>query len=576
MKIANCRYIVSAVSLAMCVSLAARSASAQITATGGTLQCSAALFSGQDVTITSAALIAASTTTVEECQVLGQVVTTVDGVADGSAKFELDLPTAWNGKLLFNGGGGFDGRASKPKPQQLAQGYATLSTDAGHTSTSAAGGAGWALTPTGGRDEITTADYLFRAIPNVNHKVRPLISEYYGQRVKRSYFMGCSNGGREAMFQAQKNPDDFDGWVAGDPSTQPPLGMHYIPRARAFLLGPIPFAQLPALGAAILAKCDAVDGVTDGLIQNPAACNFDPKSLVADGTLTEAQAVALTVYMSAIRDDHGEFVEPGFTQAGLEESSNLGLHETDPSPPFAPTQRSTPWAPGTEAPEFSFQEAVLRALVYLQPDLDILGPVVVDAHARLTHDSVGADAAWWTPGIAFPSGMEEVFNKNKKMIIYHGLSDADTPPYETQLFYNRLLKLRGSLERTKNNIRLFEVPDMDHCSGGTGPNTFDALTSLDNWVDKGMPPDEIIATKYVNNSTTQPVQRTMPLCPYPAIAHYNGSGDVNTASSWSCPSNDHTLFHPGLAGRLAGLRDVECSDNGRDDNSCDISSDEHR
>jgi feruloyl esterase len=561
---AGCGTVLFGVGL-LALTLCAGNASANSRSAGSdvvTSNCSATTLTLSGLTIDSVAIIDNGTPT-ERCHVEGSVATSGEGAPPGSAGFVLDLPTKWNGKLLFDGGGGLNGYLPAPTPEHLAQGYAALGTDGGHRSPNPIYHYEWMQLPSGEMNEAAIADYLYRAIPQVTLAVRPLISRYYQAALRRVYFMGCSNGGRESLFQAQHSPDSFDGFVAGSPSTVPALGLPEVWKLKALRDAPIPYAKLAAVGAAITAACDAVDGVKDGLVQNPAACTFDPKSLVQTGLLTTAQGIALTTYLSAIRDDSGELVEPGAALTGIElivhypgipgSVTGLASYETDLPPHRSLVAGSTAHRPA------SIQQlaavGLIAALIYNEPGLDLYGPRLFDADGRLRHEAVEKTKSRWKPGLAVANGFGPTFAKDRKILIYHGLSDHDTAPYETQMFYAAAAKANGGLERTMPNMRLFLAPGMEHCQGGPGPNTFDALAALDTWVESGRPPQSITATKYIDDNPTKPAIRSMPLCPFPAIAHYDGKDSVKHAKSWTCGEDDHTLLQIGPAGHLAGLPD---------------------
>jgi feruloyl esterase len=514
--------------------------------------CTSKFFLAPGVTITSATSTGHGP---KACRVIGQVVTVGEGAPSGSAGFQLDLPARWNGKLLFDGGGGFNGYLPQPEQRYLYEGYATLGTDTGHHAGQEIFGGAWAQKPTGERDEAKVADYLYRAIPQVNQKVRPLISRYYGQQVTQAYFKGCSNGGREAMLQAQKNPGEFDGFIAGDASVVPALGMQEVWKVKVLQDHPISYSKLAGVDMAIRGQCDVTDGVKDGLIQNPAGCNWDPQDLVGTGVLTGSEAQGLTLYLSAIHDDSGELVEPGASLSGAAEIrhypgldgsiSGLASYMNDPASPGSKPVIQKLAAQGL-AGDFALNDA----------HLDLYGPAIFNKEGILRHDAVERAKRTWAPGIADPSKMGAFFDRDAKLLIYHGLSDADTSPYEIQRFYEILVTNRGGLSATKRNVRMFLLPEMDHCGGGKGPNVFDPVEAMDSWVVHKSAPETLLATKFADDDPKKAILRTMPVCAYPAMARYKGIGDRNQAKSWSCDAQDHTLATVGAAGRRAGLNDI--------------------
>src|SRR5215471_1565782 len=268
-----------------------------------------------NVTITSAVDVPASGADPEFCNVLGTLRTTGFGAPDGSAQFEIRLPANWNGKFLFLGVGGFAGSLNPAVNPvdflgSLGLGYASAVTDTGHSA--GATDARWALNALGQPDEAKLTDYYFRAAHEVTVAGKQLVSSYYKGSISRAYFDGCSNGGRMAFVEATKFPEDYDGIIAGAPF----MDIRSIIAGAKFQkvqLSPttyIPASKLPAVDAAVYAACDAVDGVSDGLIQNPAKCSFNPNQL-APGTLTSDQANTLKSYISALRDDEGNVIYEG-------------------------------------------------------------------------------------------------------------------------------------------------------------------------------------------------------------------------------------------------------------------------
>jgi feruloyl esterase len=533
-------------------------------ATANASRCTVAFLSAPQTTITSAETGSASEGT-PRCVINGQVLTQGEGAPPGLAHFRLDLPFQWNGKLVFDGGGGFNGFIEAPPPGVPAQGYATLSTDSGHVGGPAGASVveklmnySWITKPGGGRNEAAVADYLYRAIHQVRRSVSPLVAQFYGAPIRRAYFWGCSNGGREAMFNAMQNPEDFDGFIAGDPSIVPALGIPEIWKLKVLRDGEIPYATLQRVDVAVMQACDSVDGVKDGLIQNPAACNFDFGALAKQGILTPRQAEALTLYTSAIHDDAGGFIEPGGTLSAMSGSGH------DEYTNGLPGYMIDPVTEGDSKSDTAFKQLIqYRAAVGLvggisfgDLNLDIFGPRIFDPNGVIRHNAVTQVQKAWAPGIGDPAKMQEFLRLNRKLIIYQGLADHDTTPYESQLYYEALARASGGLARLKKNARLFLAPGMEHCEGGPGPNSFDPLESLDTWVEHDTPPAKIIAKKFVADDPTLSLQRSMPLCPYPGTAHYDGHGNVNDAASWSCTDTDTTLTRYGSVGKRAGLGDT--------------------
>lgn len=499
------------------------------------------------------------------CHVEGRVVTRGGDAAPGSAAFALNLPAHWNGKLLFQGGGGFDGMIPPADMQQIARGYATLSTDSGHVGNPAALipplDTSWALDASGKPDRPKLADYFYRARHQVNRNVRPLISRFYGQAVNRAYFMGCSGGGREALIEAQRNPQDYDGFIAGDPMTDPMRGVSSIATVRSLLQTPIPFSRFPAIDAEVIAQCDTVDGTRDGLVQNPAACSFDSQALVKKGVLTDKEADAFSAYISALRDENGAFLTYGQPLTGLGTSGNpvpnvpsamgISASMTDPSPPL---RQGQPWGTLMKGPlSWIVGYGSVADILFQKRGMDVLGPDVIAANGRVTASAARLSRERWAPAVVDSRKMRTFFARDRKLLIYHGYSDHVLNPYGSIHIYDGIMKTGGGAAKAGRNVRLFMVPDMQHCYGGSGPNSFDLLPVLERWVEQGQAPDHILATKFTDDDPSKPVQRTMPVCAFPAMVRYRGQGALNDAANWSCPPGGQGLRQIGKSGKDAGI-----------------------
>jgi feruloyl esterase len=513
-----------------------------------------------NVTIVSVADVPASSSHPEFCDVLGTLTTTGFGAPDGSARFEIRLPATWNGKFLFLGVGGFAGSLNPSvNPvdffESLGLGYATAVTDTGHSA--GATDARWALTALGAPDEAKITDYYFRAAHQVTVAGKQLVSRYYRGSITRAYFDGCSNGGRMAFVEATKFPEDYDGIIAGAPF----MDIRSIIAGAKFQkvqLSPanyIPASKLPAVDAAVYAACDAVDGVTDGLIQNPAKCSFNPNQLVP-GTLTSDQAKTLKSYISALRDDEGNVIYEGAAITDLNTGGGMDLWSIGFVVPISFTANE-PWDTLGFNPSpisWQFVDHFLKYVVERTPTFDLRnfgvstnGVVSEQALKLFDERSEAGDGD-------VPAKLSPFIAQKRKMLIYHGFSDPALPPFRTIRYYEDLAKIKHGFDELQEHVRLFMVPGMQHCGGGPGPNVFDTLTALDNWVEHGVAPNDIVATHFINNNPALGVDRTMPLCKFPEQAVYNGSGPVKSASSWQCTRN-HRLLELGANGRTAGLGD---------------------
>jgi feruloyl esterase len=415
------------------------------------------------------------------CDVTGTVTTSGAGAPDGSARFEIKLPVQWNGKFLFWGVGGLAGGLYPSATHAdivaaTAKGYATAVTDTGHQ-----GGmtdASWALTAPGQADDAKLTDYYFRAVHDVTVAAKQLVGAYYGAPIARSYFDGCSNGGRQGLVEASRYPDDYDGIVAGAPFMDLKA---ILAGARLYqtALKPsayIPAALLPTIDRAIMAACDGADGVKDGLIQNPAKCAIDAKALTCkagqtEDCLTAEQAAALQIYFSAARDDTGRYIYPGGAITDARGGMDTWIVGTAAPDDF---DAAEPWgdlAHGHAPLAWQFSDQILKYIVARDPNLDLrkfkIDAASVALFSRRT-EAGNADS---------PKALSPFVAKGNKLLIYHGFSDPALSPFRTVKFYEELAgQTPGGYDAVERNVRLLMVPGMQHCGFGSGPNVFDTLS----------------------------------------------------------------------------------------------------
>lgn len=520
-----------------------------------------------------AVLVPAAGSTPSYCLVTGSFVTNV-GTAK-TANFGLALPVgvAWNGKYLQSGCGGFCGVVFLLSPDSpaagfpanaLAKGYAIAATDDGH---SVMNGnlflGGWASTPSGVPNTDGIVDFYYRAVHTLADVGKRFVQSWYGGSLARSYWVGCSDGGREGMVEADNYAMDFDGYIIGAPFFDIrglTLGAGRV--ARATLASPGSYltpATLQVVQAAVLASCDAADGVTDGLIQNPAKCSFSPQSLLCNGSnagscLTQDQVYTLTRWISASKDQEGRIVASGYPVSDIYNARYPGLDlynwAESGVPPTNPTAPE-PW-PTTQPTAWTFYDSVLKYLVYFNANFDSNNSSPTNFQNIVSDQAIAQiDAATQAGSGVNPLALGTFLRQGRKMIMYHGFSDGFISPFRTERFYEDLQKAIGSYTATQNNVRLFMVPGMDHCGGGPGPNIFDTLTSLESWVESGVAPASILATKYTDDNPALTPIRSMPLCPFPAQAQFNG-GDQTNAANWSCSTNQN-LLEIGADGAAAGM-----------------------
>jgi feruloyl esterase len=463
------------------------------------------------------------------------------------------LPANWNGKFVFRGVGGLAGTlrsSANPVDENLflARGYATAITDTGHVSMDPT----WEFISPGQPNTAKIIDYFYRAVHQVTLAAKQIVKDYYSSTtISHSYFDGCSNGGKMGLIEATRYPDDYDGVISGSPWLDP-LGTSLwgLKNTQALLHAYIPPSLFPVIDDAIKKQCDGLDRLADGLIQDPARCSFNPNALVPS-ILTQRQADALKATIEPVRDEKGKFIYPGssvsnFAQTGLP-TKGTPVNELD-TPPVDPTV-SHPWGGADAPPNWHLAIGIILHLGFYDPAVDLnnaveTGGVVQSAMRKLLYSRLGPDV----PGD--PSELAPFLAKGGKLLIYHGYDDFIISPYRTIWFYEDLAKETGGFDKLQGQARLFMVPGMLHCHDGPGPNTFDTLSALENWVEKGPAPDGIVASHAAGNG----VNRTMPLCKFPEQARYKGAGEVNDSANWSCPPNDRSLLDVGPNGDQAGLR----------------------
>jgi feruloyl esterase len=457
------------------------------------------------------------------CRVTGVIKPTTDS----EIRFEVWMPgSSWNGKFQGIGNGGFAGYISHIElAGAIARGYAAASTDTGHATTDAS----WAL----GHPE-KLIDYGHRAVHEMTGKAKSIVSAFYGNGPKRSYFASCSNGGRQALMEAQRYPNDYDGIIAGAPAN---YFTHFLAgfawNMQATLNDPasyIPSSKVKAIEAASLAACDARDGVTDGVIDDPTKCSFDPSVLLCKGAesddcLTEKQIAALKKIYAGPRDSKGEQIIPGFLPGGETGPNGWGrlIMGTGPG----------------KAGQLTFLTESFANMVYNDPKWDF-------KTFNLERDGKLADEKLASILNATDPNLKAFKARGGKLILYQGWSDAALPPVNTINYFQSVVAKLGQRD-AGSFIRLFMAPGMQHCGGGPGPNAFgasvtiaqsdprhDLTLALERWVEDGLAPDQIIAAKRQNFDPKSPVLRTRPLCAYPQVARYKGSGSTDDAANFVC------------------------------------------
>jgi feruloyl esterase len=455
-----------------------------------------------------------------------RVAATLAPSSDSDIKVEIWMPTAgWNGKFRGLGNGGFAGYINYPGlASAVTQGFAAASTDTGHSTE----GAEWAL---GHPEKII--DYGFRAVHEMTVDAKTVVKSFYGDAAKKSYFASCSNGGRQALMEAQRFPDDYDGIVAGAPAnTWVPLLVGGLKVVQT-LDGPgyIPPAKIPAISRAVLTACDELDGVKDGVLNDPRMCRFDPSSLMckgkeSDACLTAVQVASLKQLYAGTPDSAGKLILPGMLPGA--EDGDGGWK---------------PWITGEEEGKSAgmfFVSGYFSDMVYSQKDWDFRH-ANIDASLKLAYDKTGNAMDSMSPDI------KAFLARGGKLILYHGWNDPAIPSLSTVNYYQNLISTVGK-ESAEKSIRLYMVPGMQHCGGGPGATWFgqndvgprtdaehDVFTALAQWVEEGKAPGTLVATRH--EAGTSKAGTTRPLCAYPQFAKYKGLGDPITAASFECVLN---------------------------------------
>ncbi len=430
-----------------------------------------------------------------------RVMLTLTPSADSDIQVEVWLPqSGWNQKLQVSGNGGLGGAiAYSSLAASVKAGYAAAATDTGHVG-------GNADFVKGHPEKLV--DFAYRAVHEMTVAAKTMVTARYDARPTHAYFNSCSTGGRQALIEAQRYPDDFDGIVAGDPSWDQ-MRLYaarvwlntYVNRTPAAVIPP---SKYPMMHKAVLDKCDALDGVRDGVIEDPAKCAFDFSTLTCDGAdradcLTKDQAETANAMTRPIRDPKsGAVLHPGRYYPG----SELG------------------WG-GVAGPSPSGESHEGMRKIVFTPDWDYHTIKVPEDVER----AVKADK-----GLLFGGDpdLSRFFRRGGKLLMYHGWADPLVSPDTSLIMFKKINDTVGA--SAANSLALFMVPGMAHCQGGAGTDVFDKADAIDRWVETGQKPQSIAAA----HMTGGVVDRTRPLCAYPTTAHYTGSGSTDEAKNFRC------------------------------------------
>ena len=432
------------------------------------------------------------------------------------------LPTDWNGKFYGVGGGGFAGNLTLPPVSAaLARGYVTGSTDLGHTSANGLDPS-FALESKGQINEEAITDFGHRATHLMTKLGKDLAKEFYGRSVEKAYFEGCSTGGRQGLAEIQRYPEDYDGVIAGAPVYNAMVYANALFRVQAFHARPgsnLRPEHVPLIGKAVMAACDAKDGVADGILTDPRQCKWDPAELQCKASaeagpqcLTPAQVETVRKVYSGLKGPDGKWLAMPLMPGG----------ESD----WADRSIGTPELPRG-------RNAVLGApfvshLVKADPDYDLMSFDPTTGIAEIEASNAGKEVIQQNPEIS------RFFGRGGKLILWHGFNDPGPSPLSTIAYLEAVAGATGAgatpeekAADTAKRARLFLAPGVLHCRGGAGPDRFDMLTALENWSEKGIAPERVIATKAES-------KLSRPLCPYSQVARYKGAGDTSDAENFEC------------------------------------------
>jgi feruloyl esterase len=466
-----------------------------------------------DVTITSAAAVAEGTST--DPASAGAVVPNrvraahcrVEGTIGSEIHFRLLLPDAWNRKFLMGGGGGYVGTIDNQAQASVNLGFATVGTDTGHQSASVTD-ASWAL-----NNLERQLNFGYLAVHRTAEVAKAIVHSYYDAPSEKNYFSGCSNGGRQALMEAQRFPDDFDGIVAGAPAYDfVGVAAQFIkeiqvafpdPKVNTPLLTP---ATLKTIETQILEKCDAMDGVKDGLMEDPRKCTVNVDALT--GITPQQRDVLKTIYAATGKDGS---IYPPQPAGGEGDPTGWPLWITGGGPLRTPQGPSLRYGFGTQ---------FFKYFVFSDPSWD---------YTKYDVSNTRKDAAQAATYLnATDAKLESFKAKSRKLILWHGWSDPALTSLASTKYYQQA---EASDPKIRDSFRMFMMPGVLHCGGGPGPDSADWTSAIVDWVEKGKAPDRIVAKKMAADGSAS---RSRPLCPYPQHAVYSGTGSTDDEKNFVC------------------------------------------
>jgi len=468
-----------------------------------------------DTTITSAAMVTGdpAKNTSSYCEVKGEISPT----PKSHIGVVFRLPENWNGRVLGIGGGGWQGDTSLRNAQNgLNRGYATLQTNAGHDPKTGPDGRANAFDSSWAAEPEAVTDFAYRAIHLTSVVGKQVATRYYGKPLQLAVFQGCSTGGRMALMEAHRFPDDYNAIVAGAPVFNLQVQTAGLVKGRLFTSDKTAFddAQVKLAASAVLDACDTLDGVKDGLISDPRACKWDPGAIqckagepASDACLTADQVGALRRAYAGVRAADGKMAVYGLSRGGETGWSTFVA--------VRPRAAAAAPAPAPAAPAGN----PLNAYIYGDANFDEAKFNPVTDTAKVRSSAFAKDYESDDPDI------RAFLGKGGKLLLWHGLSDPGPSPYATIDYYTAVKTTAGA----NSAVRLFAAPGVGHCGGGTGAASFDTLAAMDDWIATSKAPEVIPASNPQKNFTR-------PLCAWPALPFYKGEGDPNAAASFSCRS----------------------------------------
>jgi feruloyl esterase len=481
-------------------------------------------FKGNGIVSIAARVVAATADTPQHCRVLGTIAPEV--------AFEVDLPERWNRRFYMTGNGGLAGDAldapnTPDRAGALTNGFVMARTNTGHDARKEPSGSFILSNPK------KAIDYAYRAVHVTAETAKKIATEYYDQPISFSYWNSCSNGGRQGLLEAQRYPGDFDGIVANAPWVdQTGFTLGAIWNQQALTAAPVPLATINFVATRVMAKCDEVDGLKDGLIDDPRQCSFDPARDVpacgsgasAPNCLTPAQAAALQKIYGG-PSSKGRAFFPGYM---------IGSEQPVPAANAAPAAggpaaANSAWAnaivatqPEMKPADFNLADGVMKYLVLAPPQ-----PTYDTLTLDFDKDLSALVSRWSRLADAKDADLSKFSKRRGKLIMTYGWADQILQPLMGVRYYEAVT---AKNRNASDFARLFMVPGMTHCGGGIGPDRNDAVTAVIDWVESQKAPDSLVASKVVAGN----VVRTRPLCPYPQVARYKGQGSIDDAANFSC------------------------------------------